>query len=72
ARPVEDAPGLLAIQETPGHDDLASWANTTREVVAYSIGTLARRGIVERKHKTLYIRDPETLRSLAVAKSDAK
>jgi CRP/FNR family cyclic AMP-dependent transcriptional regulator len=71
ARPLDDVPGQLAIQETPGHEDLASWANTTREVVAYSIGTLARRGIVERKHKTLYIRDPETLRGLAAAKSNA-
>lgn len=68
ARPLEEVPGQLAIVDTPGHDDLAAWANTTREVVAYVIGTLARRGIVERKHKTLYIRDPEALRRLAVAK----
>jgi CRP-like cAMP-binding protein len=68
ARPMDDLPSQLAIPETPGHDDLAAWANTTREVVAYSIGTLARRGIVERKHKTLYIRDPEALRGLAVAR----
>jgi CRP-like cAMP-binding protein len=72
ARPLDDVPGQLAIQETPGHEDLASWANTTREVVAYSIGTLARRGIVERKHKTLYIRDPEALRGLAVARAEEK
>lgn len=71
-RPLEEVPGQLAIVEVPGHDDLASWANTTREVVAYVIGTLARRGIVERKHKTLYIRDPEALRSLAVAKVAAQ
>jgi CRP/FNR family transcriptional regulator, cyclic AMP receptor protein len=72
ARPLDDVPGQLAIQETPGHEDLASWANTTREVVAYAIGTLARRGIVERKHKTLHIRDPEALRDLAVAKAQPK
>jgi CRP/FNR family cyclic AMP-dependent transcriptional regulator len=72
ARPMEEAPGQIAIPDTPGHDDLASWANTTREVVAYSIGTLARRGIVERKHKTLYIRDPEALRSLATARAQSE
>lgn len=72
ARPLDEMPGQLAIQDTPGHEDLASWANTTREVVAYAIGTLARRGIVERKHKTLYIRDPEALRGLATAKAETK
>lgn len=70
ARPIEETPGQMSIQDTPGHEDLASWANTTREVVAYSIGTLARRGIVERKHKTLYIRDPEALRDLAAARHE--
>jgi CRP/FNR family transcriptional regulator, cyclic AMP receptor protein len=70
ARPIEETPGQLSILDTPGHDDLASWANTTREVVAYSIGMLARRGIVERKHKTLYIRDPEALRDLAAARHE--
>jgi CRP-like cAMP-binding protein len=72
ARPFEETPGQLVVHDTPGHDDLASWANTTREVVAYAIGTLARRGIVERKHKTLYIRDPETLRALAAAKPESR
>ena len=63
-----DFPGQLQISDMPNHEDLASWSNTTREVVAFSIGTLARRGIVERKHKTLYIRDPEALRSMAGAR----
>jgi CRP-like cAMP-binding protein len=72
ARPFDEGPGQLAVQETPGHEDLAAWANTTREVVAYTIGTLARRGIVERKHKTLYIRDPEALRGLAAAKTETR
>jgi len=64
ARP-SDGEAPLAVAEMPGHEQLADWANTTREVVACAIGSVARRGIVERKHKTLYIRDPEALRELA-------
>jgi CRP/FNR family cyclic AMP-dependent transcriptional regulator len=64
ARPSDgDAP--LAVNEMPNHEELAGWANTTRDVVAFAIGSLARRGIVERKHRTLYIRDPQALRELA-------
>lgn len=64
ARPNDgDAP--FAVADMPNHEELAGWANTTRDVVAFAIGALARRGIVERKHKTLYIRDPQALRDLA-------
>jgi CRP/FNR family cyclic AMP-dependent transcriptional regulator len=65
ARPGEGQGAPLSVGEMPNHEELASWANTSREVVAFAIGSLARRGIVERKHKTLYIRDPEALRDLA-------
>jgi CRP/FNR family cyclic AMP-dependent transcriptional regulator len=64
ARPA-DGEAPLAVPEMPHHDQLAEWANTTRDVVAFAIGSIARRGIVERKNKTLYIRDPEALRELA-------
>jgi CRP/FNR family cyclic AMP-dependent transcriptional regulator len=64
ARP-SDGEAPLAVAEMPNHEQLAEWANTTRDVVAFAIGSIARRGIVERKHKTLYIRDPEALRDLA-------
>jgi CRP/FNR family cyclic AMP-dependent transcriptional regulator len=65
ARRSDHIEAPLAVAEMPPHDELAGWANTTRDVVAYEIGSLTRRGIVERKHKTLYIRDPEMLRNLA-------
>jgi CRP-like cAMP-binding protein len=65
ARRTDHVEAPLAVSDMPNHEDLASWANTTRDVVAYEIGSLTRRGIVERKHKTLYIHDPQTLRSLA-------
>jgi len=65
ARPSDGQGGPLAIGDMPNHDALATWANTTPDVVAFAIGSLARRGIVERKHKTLYIRDPDALRDLA-------
>ena len=61
----------LAVPELPHHNELAAWANTSRDVVAYEIGALARRGIVERKHRTLYIREPETLRNLASGRATA-
>jgi len=61
----------LAVAELPHHDELAAWTNTSRDVVAYEIGALARRGIVERKHRTLYIHEPETLRNLASGRAAA-
>ncbi|MBM3510352.1 MAG: Crp/Fnr family transcriptional regulator [Alphaproteobacteria bacterium] len=62
AEPAEG--GGYAVKELPSHRELASWANTTREMVAYVIGYLARRGIIERKHKTLYIHDLTALQAL--------
>jgi len=52
------------ISHLPSHREIAMWANTSRETVAYVIGNLARRGIIERKHKTLYIHDFHALRRM--------
>lgn len=65
ARPAEPGSKEYAVTEVPSHRDIASWSSTTRDVVAQSIANLARRGIVERKHTTLYVRDIEALRELA-------
>ncbi|MBI3710884.1 MAG: Crp/Fnr family transcriptional regulator [Proteobacteria bacterium] len=65
ARPATNVDGIWVIDDLPNHQEIASWANTTRETVAYAIGNLARRGIVERRHKTLYIRDPKMLQNLS-------
>ncbi|MGQ0662220.1 MAG: Crp/Fnr family transcriptional regulator [Pseudomonadota bacterium] len=65
ARPESEPDGVWVVDELPGHQELADWSNTTRETVAYAIGSLLRRGIVERKHKRLYIRDPKMLRSMS-------
>jgi len=53
------------IEELPSHREIASWTSTTREVVAYVIGSLSRRNIIERKQKTLYVRDVRALRAMA-------
>jgi CRP-like cAMP-binding protein len=71
ARRSDNVEAPLAVTELPHHEELAGWANTTRDVVAYEIGSLTRRGIVERKHRTLYIKDPETLRNLAAGRSSS-
>ena len=51
AHPDEGVSQDWIINQLPSHREIASWANTSREAVAYVIGNLARRGIIERKHK---------------------
>ncbi len=46
---------------------IASRAGTTRETVARVLGQLTTAGIVERKAKTLYVRDRARLEFLADA-----
>ena len=43
------------------HAEIASRVSTTRETVARAMAQLSTAGIVERKGKTLYIRDRERL-----------
>jgi CRP-like cAMP-binding protein len=59
------APDNRVIRPMPTHSDIASRVSTTRETVARVLGQLAGDGIVERKAKTLYIRDFERLTKLA-------
>jgi CRP/FNR family cyclic AMP-dependent transcriptional regulator len=56
--------GRWLIRELPSHQDLAEWAQTSREVVASAIGELVRRGVAERRTKTLHINDYQALKDL--------
>lgn len=56
---------LWVIRPMLSHSEIASRANTTRETVARVLGQLAHAGIVERKHRALYIRDKDKLEKLA-------
>jgi DNA-binding GntR family transcriptional regulator len=53
------------IYPLPTQAEIASQASTTRETVARVLGQLANEQIVERKGKTLYIRDEKKLMILA-------
>lgn len=59
------APENRVIRPMRTHSDIASRVSTTRETVARVLGQLASDGVVERKSKTLYIRDFERLAKLA-------
>ncbi len=52
------------IRELPSHQDLATWAQTSREVVSGAVAELVRRGVAERRTKTLYINDYGALREM--------
>lgn len=52
------------IRELPSHQELATWAQTSRDVVAGAIAELVRRGVAERRTKTLYINDYGALRDM--------
>lgn len=51
----------------PTQKEIASRASTTRETVARTIGQLAAAGVVERRKKSLYIRDRSRLEEYAAA-----
>lgn len=55
------------IRELPSHQELAEWSQTSRESVAAALAELFRRGIAERRHKSLLIRDYATLKSLVLS-----
>jgi CRP-like cAMP-binding protein len=57
------------IRELPTHQELAKWAQTSREVVAGAVAELVRRGVAERRTKTLYINDYAALRDM-IAQSE--
>ncbi|MBM3518336.1 MAG: winged helix-turn-helix domain-containing protein [Alphaproteobacteria bacterium] len=49
----------------PTQIDIVSHAGTTRETVARVLAQMVEAGIVERRSKTVYIRDKERLDALA-------
>ncbi len=57
--------GSWIIVNIPNHAEIASWVGTEKEIVAEAIGKLARDGVVERKHRSLVIRDHARLQRLA-------
>ena len=65
SEPDYSADGSWQIVNLPGHGEIASWAGTDREIVADTIGQLARNGIVERRHRTLRINNHAKLQRLA-------
>jgi CRP-like cAMP-binding protein len=67
ARPDPAQMHLLIIYPTPNQALIASGVGVSRETVARMFGVLARQKIIERKAKTLYIRDREKLEKLAMS-----
>lgn len=65
AEPATSGDGTWQIAPLPSHGDIAGWTGTDRDTVAAAIGQLAREGLVERRHKTLVIKDHARLRVLA-------
>jgi len=65
AKPDPVRTGAWLIYPIPRQVEIAAQASTTRETVARVLGGLAGNGIVERKSKTLYIRDLARLKALA-------
>ncbi len=72
AEPDMVAPGNWVVRPMRTHAEIASRISTTRETVARVLGQLATDGIVERKGKTLYIRDHPRLLKLAERGADAE
>jgi CRP/FNR family transcriptional regulator, cyclic AMP receptor protein len=64
ARQEPAGDGRWLVREMPSHQDLAEWAQTSRESVAAAIAELYRRGVAERRHKSLVIHDYPMLKSL--------
>lgn len=57
--------GSWIIINVPNHAEIAAWVGAEKEIVAEAIGKLARDGVVERKHRSLIIRDHSRLQRLA-------
>ncbi len=57
ARPDVAVPGNWVVRPVPKGADIASRASTTRETVVRAINQLTVAGVVERKGRSLYIRD---------------
>lgn len=66
ARPEQPGGSRWLIRELPSHQDLARWAQTSREVVASAVAELVRRGVAERRTRCLHITDYGMLKSLTL------
>lgn len=69
ADPDPIVPQSWVVYPLPTQAVLAGDAGTTRETVARVLGRLSNQGIVQRKGRSLYIRDRDKLESLAVRES---
>lgn len=65
AHPNPQGDGSWIIDALPAHGDIADWSAAPREAVGTAIGQLAREGVVERRHRSLVIKDHARLRLLA-------
>lgn len=65
SEPNTDGDGSWIIINAPHHSELASWVGAEKQTVAEAIGSLARDGVIERKHKDLHIKDRARLQRLA-------
>lgn len=65
SEPNPTGDGTWVIQNLPPHGDIAGWAGVDREDVATAIGQLAREGLVERRHRSLLVRNYARLKLLA-------
>ncbi len=64
AEPDPSGAGSWIINGLPGHAEIAERVDTEREVVAIALGELAKEGIVERKLRTLIIKNYARLQAL--------
>ena len=65
SEPNTDGDGSWVIINVPQHSELAAWVGAEKQTVAEAIGSLARDGVIERKHKNLHIKDRARLQRLA-------
>jgi len=65
SEPDTHGDGSWIIVNAPHHSELASWVGAEKQTVAEAIGTLARDGVIVRKHKDLHIKDRARLQRLA-------
>ncbi len=64
AEPDTSGSGEWVIYNAPNHAELASFVGSDKQIVAQAIGSLARDSVIERKHRTLIIKDYKRLQRL--------
>jgi len=69
AEPDQRVSGSWIIPFAPSHSDLAGWASVGKEVVARTIGELARDGVVRRRGGSIVFLDWQKLQYLVKPKS---